>query len=151
MTATTSSAPRAERLRALGADHIVDRSSSAESDLPLFDVIVDTVAGPELGSKFALLRPNGRYVLCGGVGGAPAADFGTGMLEVFHRSPTFIAFSLNSVDHATVVEAGAQMFSDAERGELTPLIHRELPLADAASAHVELEEGRAFGKIVLIP
>jgi NADPH:quinone reductase len=151
VTATTSSASRAERLRALGADHIVDRRQTAESDSQLYDVIVDTVAGPELGSYFAHLEPNGRYILCGGVGGAPAADFGIGMMNIFHRSPTFYAFSLNSVDTATVVAAATELFSDADRGVISPVIHRQLPLADAASAHVELEDGAVFGKVVLIP
>ena len=151
VTATSSSVHRADRLRALGADRIVDRRASGESDSQPYDLIIDTVAGPELGSYVAELEPNGRYILCGGIGGAPAEDFGRVMLENFHRSPTFSAFSLNSVENPAVVAAGTELFADADRGVITPVVHCELPLADAASAHAELEAGRVFGKVVLIP
>ncbi|UGU32543.1 zinc-dependent alcohol dehydrogenase family protein [Mycolicibacterium smegmatis] len=151
VTATTSSALRGERLRALGAEHVVDRHASGESDSRSYDLIVDTVAGPQLGSYVAKLKPNGRYILCGGVGGAPAEDFGRVLLENFHRSPTFSAFSLNSVENPAIVTAGTELFAGADRGAITPVVHCELPLADAASAHAELEAGRVFGKVVLIP
>jgi len=36
-------------------------------------------------------------------------------------------------------------------GTLRPVVGRELPLAEAARAHHEIMETRAFGKIVLIP
>lgn len=154
VTATTSSDRRADRLRALGADHVVDRrvmNEASEADSERYDLVVDTVAGPELTSYVARLKPNGRYILCGGVGGAPADDFGRALLENFHRSPTFLAFSLNSVENSAVVTAGVELFADAARGVITPVVHRELPLAEASSAHGELEAGRVFGKVVLIP
>jgi NADPH2:quinone reductase len=36
-------------------------------------------------------------------------------------------------------------------GTLRPIIGRELPLADAARAHHDIMETKAYGKIVLIP
>jgi NADPH2:quinone reductase len=36
-------------------------------------------------------------------------------------------------------------------GRLRPIIGREMPLADAASAHVAVLEPGAHGKIVLVP
>jgi NADPH:quinone reductase-like Zn-dependent oxidoreductase len=39
----------------------------------------------------------------------------------------------------------------AGKGELTPMIDRELPLAEAAEAHRLIEAREVFGKIVLRP
>ena len=36
-------------------------------------------------------------------------------------------------------------------GTLKPVVGRELPLAEAAKAHHDLMEKKAYGKIVLIP
>jgi NADPH2:quinone reductase len=36
-------------------------------------------------------------------------------------------------------------------GSLNPVIGQEMPLADAARAHVAVMEPGAFGKIVLVP
>jgi NADPH:quinone reductase len=151
VTVTTSSAARADRLRELGADSVIDRRAPTGPNSDSFDVILDTDAGPELRAQFGRLKSNGRYVLCGSVGGAPAADFGAGLLGIFHRSPTFFAFSLNSMDNAAIVAAGAALFRDADQSAITPVIHRTLPLTEVVSAHHEQETGEAFGKILLIP
>jgi NADPH:quinone reductase-like Zn-dependent oxidoreductase len=37
------------------------------------------------------------------------------------------------------------------RGDLRPLIHETLPLAEARRAHEMLEAGDVFGKVVLVP
>jgi NADPH2:quinone reductase len=36
-------------------------------------------------------------------------------------------------------------------GSIHPVVGRELPLAEAAQAHRDVMESRAYGKIVLIP
>jgi NADPH:quinone reductase-like Zn-dependent oxidoreductase len=38
-----------------------------------------------------------------------------------------------------------------ESGEVKPIIHATLPLAEAAAAHRLIEEGRQIGKIILTP
>ena len=39
----------------------------------------------------------------------------------------------------------------AESGQLAVLVERSFPLADVAEAHRVLGEGRATGKLVLVP
>ena len=45
----------------------------------------------------------------------------------------------------------AALVAGLENGTLNPVIGREMPLAQAAQAHVAVMEPGAFGKIVLIP
>lgn len=94
---TTSSAERGERLRELGATHVLDRSGEGGEDAPAgYDVIIDVVAGADLPSFFAKLKPNGRMVAVGAVGMQPPADFGTTMMAAFQKSMSFATFRCRS-------------------------------------------------------
>lgn len=95
---TTSSQERGDRLRALGATHVLDRDGRAEDggSAP-FDVIVDIAGGAALPDFVDRLAPNGRMVLLGVVAGFPPADFGARLLSTFQQSRSFATFSLDSV------------------------------------------------------
>ena len=73
---TTSSAERGDRLRKLGATHVLDRAGEGEDAPPGYDLIIDIVAGADMPSFFARLNPNGRMVVVGVVAAYPPADFG---------------------------------------------------------------------------
>jgi NADPH2:quinone reductase len=119
---TTSSAERGDRLRKLGATHVLDRAAQGGEDAPAgYDVIIDIVAGPDMPSFFASLNPNGRMVAVGVVAGYPPADF------------------------------AMQMFAAAGRGELHSVVHERLPLEQAVLAHQKMDAGEVFGRIVLVP
>ncbi|MDA0164044.1 zinc-binding dehydrogenase [Solirubrobacter ginsenosidimutans] len=150
---TTSSAERGERLRELGATHILDRAGPpGEQDAPAgFDVVVDIVAGPALPSFLAKLNANGRLVAVGLMGGAPPADFGMGLFAAFQQSLSFATFSANTVPEADRLAVTAELFAAAERGELDAVVHELLPLEDAVLAHRRMEAGEVFGRIVLTP
>ncbi|MFY0577118.1 quinone oxidoreductase family protein [Cystobacter fuscus] len=149
VSATTSSDARGARLQGLGAQRTLDRSKALEPRDDAYDVVIDTVGGPELGQTIRTLKANGRYVLCGGVGGMPKEDFGMDIIAIYHKSPTFFAFSLNSVEMAEIRAAMQQIIADFDAGLLVPVVDRILPLADAARAHRALESGEVFGKVVL--
>lgn len=87
---TTSSPQRGERLRELGATHVLDRAGNGDATTPAsFDVILDVVGGPDLPSFLDRLAPGGRFVAVGMVAGLPPADFGSRLLRAFqprHRS-----------------------------------------------------------------
>jgi NADPH2:quinone reductase len=153
VAATTSSPERGERLRELGATHILDRAGAAtDQDAPAgFDVIVDIVAGPTLPSFFAKLNPNGRLVAVGLMGGPPPADFGMQLFAAFQQSLSFATFSANTVPEADRLAVTAELFATAARGELDAVVHEVLPLEDAVLAHRKMEAGEVFGRIVLTP
>ena len=152
---TTSSWERGERLRGLGASHILDRSGLGDPRTPAspksYDVIIDIVGGPELPDFVDRLAPNGRLVLLGAVAGMPPADFGTRLIESFQQSRSVATFSLNTVPPAARDTVRAEQFTAASRSELHAVVHDVLPLDHAAEAHRQMDTGAVFGRVVLTP
>ncbi|MGW2231055.1 zinc-binding dehydrogenase [Streptomyces formicae] len=149
---TTSSAARGERLRLLGATHVLDRSGDGGDDAPAdYDVIIDVVAGPDMPAFFDRLRPNGRMVTVGVIGGWPPADFGAKIMASFQKSLSFAAFSADSVAQADQGAVRAEQFAAASRGEIETVVHEVLPLDQAVLAHQKMAAGEVFGRIVLTP
>ncbi|MFJ2553076.1 zinc-binding dehydrogenase [Microbacterium sp. NPDC087591] len=149
---TTSSPERGERLRAFGATHLLDRAGAGDPEAPAeFDVILDIVGGDDLPRFIERLSPNGRLIAVGVVGGFPPADFGTALLAGFRRSITFGTLSLDTVPRDELARVRREMFDDAVRGVLSPVVHTTLPLSAAADAHRLMDAGEVFGRIVLVP
>ncbi|WP_349864180.1 zinc-dependent alcohol dehydrogenase family protein [Leifsonia sp. WHRI 6310E] len=149
---TTSSPARGERLRELGATHVLDRRGAGDATAPAaFDVIVDIVGGEDLPLFLDRLAPNGRLVLVGAVAGFPPADFGAHLLRSFQQSRSFATFSLDSVPRDALRTARTELFAAATQGALHPVVEAVLPLDQAAEAHRLMDAGRVFGRIVLTP
>ncbi|MDT0437439.1 MULTISPECIES: zinc-binding dehydrogenase [Streptomyces] len=149
---TTSSAERGERLRALGATVVLDRAGEGGPETPAgYDVVLDIVAGDGLPSFLDRLRPGGRLVAVGAVGGQPPADFGTRLMAAFRSSLSFATFSLDTVSPADRRAVRSAQFAAAVRGELTAVVHEVLPLTEAARAHRAMDAGEVFGRVVLVP
>jgi NADPH2:quinone reductase len=147
---TTSSAERGERLRALGATHVLDRAGTGGDDAPDgYDVIIDIVAGSDMPSFFAKLNPNGRMVAVGATAGFPPADFGMALFGAFQQSLSFATFSANTVPAADRRAVTVELLAAGARGELHAATHEQLALADAALAHRKLAAGEVFGRLVL--
>ncbi|MFF7362724.1 zinc-binding dehydrogenase [Streptomyces sp. NPDC008125] len=149
---TTSSYERGERLRRLGATHVLDRSGEGGEEAPGgYDVIIDVVAGQDMPSFFDRLNPNGRMVAVGAVAGRPPADFGTRIMAAFQKSMSFGAFSAATVTEADRRAARSEQFAAAARGEIATVVHEVLPLDAAVQAHRKMDAGEVFGRIVLTP
>ncbi|MDP5313909.1 zinc-binding dehydrogenase [Streptomyces poriferorum] len=149
---TTSSAERGERLRRLGATHVLDRSGEGGEQAPAgYDVIIDVVAGQDMPSFFDRLNPNGRMVAVGAVAGRPPADFGTKIMAAFQKSMSFAAFSAATVTGADRHAVRSEQFAAAGRGEIATVVHEVLPLDAAVLAHRKMDAGEVFGRIVLTP
>jgi NADPH2:quinone reductase len=149
---TTSSAERGERLRRLGATHVLDRSGDGGKEAPAgYDVIIDVVAGEDMPSFFDRLNPNGRMVAVGAVAGQPPADFGTKIMAAFQKSMSFATFSAATVTQADRRAVRSEQFAAASRGEIETVVHELLPLDGAVLAHQKMDAGEVFGRIVLTP
>jgi NADPH:quinone reductase-like Zn-dependent oxidoreductase len=149
---TTSSPERFERLRRLGATHVLNRSGDAEAEAPAgYDVIIDVVAGKDMPSFFDRLNPNGRMVAVGAVAGEPPSDFGMKIMRAFQKSMSFAAFSAATVSPADLRAVRSELFAAAGRGEIEAVVHELLPLDEAVLAHQKMDAGEVFGRIVLVP
>nr|WP_238351212.1 zinc-binding dehydrogenase [Kribbella shirazensis] len=149
---TTSSAERGELLRKVGATHVLDRSGAGDDTAPpAYDVIVDIVSGPDLPSFVGKLRPNGRLVAVGAVGGPPPAELAAALMANFRKSVTFATFSADTVASAERRTVRTAQFAEAADGRLPLVIHEQLPLDDAVLAHRKMKNGEVFGRIVLLP
>lgn len=151
ITATSSSEVRGKTLIGLGASSIWHRTSGNPLVPASFDVIIDTVVGDEWPSYFDRLNPNGRYMMCGGIGGMPPSDFGMKILEHFHKSPTLYAFSLNSIPLADIDREATILWEHVQAGRILPVVDSVLPLSEIVAAHRKLDAGEVFGKIILVP
>ena len=148
---TTSSAERGDRLRKLGATHVVDRGGEGADAPGGYDVIIDVVAGAHMPSFFGKLNPNGRMVAVGVVAGYPPANFGQEMFAAFQKSISLATFSTDTVAQPERRAAIAELFTAARRGELHAVVHEQLPLEQAVLAHRKMDAGEVFGRIVLTP
>ncbi|MFI6043918.1 zinc-binding dehydrogenase [Nocardia sp. NPDC051321] len=149
---TTSSAERGDRLRALGATHVLDRLGHDDGDAPAsYDVIIDIVAGADLPSFFSKLAPNGRMVAVGVMAGIPPADFATPMIAAFQKSMSFATFSADTISLPDRAAATTALFAAADHGDLKAVVHEVLSLDQAVLAHQKIEAGEVFGRIALTP
>ncbi|MEU5690386.1 zinc-binding dehydrogenase [Actinosynnema sp. NPDC020468] len=149
ISVTTSSADRGDRLRALGATHILDRAGRGAPGS--HDVVLDVVAGADLPTFLDALAPNGRMVVVGVMAGPPPADFGARLLASFRKSLSFATFSTDTVPTPDRRAATAALFTAARRGEVIAVVHEVLPLGQAVLAHRALDSGAVFGRIALVP
>ncbi|MEY9486491.1 NADPH2:quinone reductase [Streptomyces calvus] len=133
---TTSSAERGDRLRGLGATHVLDRAGDGDGP-GSYDVVIDVVAGADLPSFVDRLGPNGRMVAVGIVGGHPPADFGARLLAAFRKSVSFATFSADTVRVSDRQAVRAEQFASAARGELRSVVHEVLPLEQAPAGPPE--------------
>ncbi|MFD5243958.1 zinc-binding dehydrogenase [Amycolatopsis sp. NPDC058340] len=147
---TTSSPGRGDRLRELGATHVLDRSGAGDGPAG-YDVVIDIVSGVDMPSFFDRLNPNGRMVVVGVVAGMPPSDFGAKLMATFRKSLSFAAFSADSIPEPDRRAASADQFAAAARGELRSVVHELLPLEKAVLAHRKMDDGEVFGRIVLTP
>ncbi|MER6212086.1 zinc-dependent alcohol dehydrogenase family protein [Streptomyces sp. NPDC001642] len=149
---TTSSTERGNRLKDLGATHVLGRSGEGGQDAPDgFDVVIDVVGGPQLPLFLDRLTPNGRYVAVGVIAGQPPADFGMRLMEAFRKSLSFATFSSDTVPGPQRRAVRATQFADAARGDLRTVVHEVLPLEQASLAHHRMDAGEVFGRVVLVP
>jgi NADPH:quinone reductase-like Zn-dependent oxidoreductase len=129
-------------LRDLGVDEPIDYTArpfeEAVSDV---DVVLDMIAGTDYGLRsLQTLRPGGLWICI------PADVPDEVAVAAREQSKRAISF-LVEPDYAGL-ESLAALAAD---GELRVVIDETFPLAHAAEAHRRLEDGRARGKIVLIP
>jgi NADPH:quinone reductase-like Zn-dependent oxidoreductase len=138
----TARAVNHDFLRELGVDEPIDYTTTPwEQTVSDVDIVLDGVGSDDYGLRsLETLREGGLLIpVPGGVTEAVAAAA---------REQGKRAVGIQVEPDYPALEALAALADD---GKLTVAIDETFPLAQAAQAHERLEEGRARGKIVLIP
>jgi D-arabinose 1-dehydrogenase-like Zn-dependent alcohol dehydrogenase len=148
--AQTTSPDKAERLRALGAHHVVVHRRGEDFSPEVkrltggrgVDVLIDNVGTPLFEPMRRSLGIAGRWILIGQL---------TGEFIPFNPAQLFLKnqsmLSVTSTSRNQLEDTLALM----SRGAVQAVITQTLPLEEAAEAHRLVEAGRAAGRIVLKP
>lgn len=135
----TASARNADFVREMGADEVIDYTSTRLEDaVQGVDVILDSLGEDALAASLKLLKPGGIAV--------SIVDFEP-PVELAQQLGVRVDWKLVEINQAQLQEITKLI----EAGQLKPVVSTVLPLAEARQAH-ELSEGlRTRGKIVLTP
>jgi len=136
-----------------GAQHVVDHRAPDYLDRVLaitqgrgVDLILEMLANVNLGKDLPLLARNGRVVVIGSRGKVEITP-----RDLMSREADVRAMSLFNASPAELAGIHAALAAGLGNGTLRPVVGREMPLAEAAQAHIAVLEPGARGKIVLKP
>jgi len=110
------------------------------------DVVLEMLANVNLDRDLGVLAKGGRVVVIGSRGRVEI-DPRTAM----GQEAAILGMTLYNASDKELASMHAAFVEGLGNGTLRPVVSRELPLADAASAHHSIMEASTFGKIVLIP
>ena len=153
--ACASSGEKLEKLRSIGADHVIDyeKADFRKEIYRIFgkprvlggggvDVVMNFTGGDTWAESLRCLRKDGRLLTCGAT--------------VSFDPKTDIRYIWTFEQH--IIGSDGWTRQDLEEllrliseGSLSPVIDRTLPLSEAREAERLLEDREVFGKIVLIP
>ena len=143
------STTKADLVRALGADRVIDYTREEFADgRNRYDVILDTAGRRSLARLRRALAPRGTLVIVGGEGGGRWL----GGFDRQMRAPIVSLFVRQSLRPLISKERGEDLVvltELIEAGKVTPSIDRSYPLSEAAEAIRYLAEGNARGKVVI--
>ncbi len=155
---TVGGEAKAAVARAAGAAAAIDyRTQDFEAEIKKLtngrgvDVVYDSVGKDTFEKSLNSLRPRGMLALFGFSSG-PVPPFDPAVLgakgSLFLTRPGLNQYIATRDE---LVQRAADLFKWLASGELTLHIDKVLPLADAATAHRELEARRTAGKLLLEP
>lgn len=147
--ATTSSDVKAAKAKELGADEVINyRTHGVLEEVRRLtekngvEVVFDHVGVSVWEENIRALAKGGRLVTCGATSGYEAK---TDLRYVFYKQLQILGSTMGRKgDLITIMKL-------IEQGMLKPAIDRVMPLAEVREAHRIVEEGKHFGKVVLVP
>ncbi|HWD01964.1 MAG TPA: zinc-binding dehydrogenase [Amycolatopsis sp.] len=146
--ATTGGGRKVERVRALGADEVIDYRSEPDFDRAVrkmtggrgVDVAHETVGGATVQKSVQAVRRGGRVVGMGSHSGKLAE---LDLSVLYRREISLIG--CHAANRAEIAEF-LPLLAD---GTLTPVVDSVYPLTDAVEAQARLDSPERFGKVVL--
>ena len=110
------------------------------------DVILEMLANVNLDHDLTIVAPGGRIVVIGNRGRVEIDA-----RKIMGKDCAVYGLALWGIPPDEIRRAHQAIIAGLESGALNPVVGKEMPLADAAKAHVAVMEPGAHGKIVLIP
>ena len=110
------------------------------------DVLLEMLANVNLGKDLPLLAKHGRVIVIGSRGRVEITP-----RDLMSRDADVRAMTLFNATPAELAVIHDALGKGLEEGTLRPVVGRQMPLADAAKAHVAMLEPGAMGKILLRP
>ena len=137
-------AAKSDHVRALGADHVVDRDCDLVNELgeESVDVVIDNVGGPHFAGELVTLKRGGRYASSGAIGG-PIVSLD--LRTMYLKDVTLIGCT------AWDEPVFPSLISYIETNALRPLVAKTFALSEIVAAQQEFLEKNHVGKFVLIP
>ena len=138
-------------VRTQGADHVLNHRKSGylEQVASLTgggpDIIIEMLANQNLDHDLAVLAKFGRIVIVGNRGRVEIDP-----RRIMGKEATVMGTAFWNLTQENLAPIHAELGNGFADGTLTPVISRELPLAEAAQAHRLVMEPGARGKIVLL-
>ncbi|HKT03338.1 MAG TPA: NAD(P)-dependent alcohol dehydrogenase [Rugosimonospora sp.] len=141
---------KAELVRALGADEVIDYTrEEIDRDGPRYDVVIDTAGNRTLATLRRAMAARSTLVLVGGEGGRGRL---LGGFDRQLRAPLLSPFVPQRLRPLTAKENAADLDTLTrliESGAVTPRLDRAYPLVQAPEAIRYLAEGHAAGKVAI--
>jgi putative PIG3 family NAD(P)H quinone oxidoreductase len=159
VVATAGGSERADRVRRLGADVVVDhRSEDVVAAVQEAtgghgaDVVLDVLGAGGLTDNVRALAPGGRLVVIGLQRGRRGElDLSAVMAKRAVVTGSLLRSRTAQEKAAVVAAVREHVWPLVAAGRVRPVVHARLPLADADDALGLLERGEAFGKVLLLP
>ena len=150
----TASTEKGRRLVAeQGAHHVLDHTAAGylEECAKLTggrgpDIIMEMLANVNLQKDFDALAMRGRIAVIGNRG---SIDFNPRL--AMNKNAAIIGVALFHASPAQLAGIHAALIEGLRNGTLRPVVHQELPLAQAPRSHEVVMENGHLGKIVLVP
>ncbi|WP_103537130.1 MULTISPECIES: NADP-dependent oxidoreductase [unclassified Streptomyces] len=159
--AATASTAKADLVKELGADVVVDyRKQDFETVLDGYDVVLDSLGGETLAKSLRVLKPGGKAI---GVAGPPDAAFARelGLNPILRIVMSALSFTTRrrakrrGVTYSFLfMKAGGGTLREFARlvdaGKIRPVVDRVFPFDQTPKAMEYVEKGRAkAGKVVI--
>ncbi len=137
-------AAKAETVKALGAERVIDRGDNPADVLGAesVDLVIDLVGGPAWPVLLDVLRRGGRYATSGAIAG-PIVELD--LRTLYLKDLTLMG--------CTALDEGvfAALVGHINRGEVKPLVAATYPLAEISRAQEDFAKKSHVGKLVLVP
>lgn len=139
---------KADHVRAIGADHVIDHTTEDfTAHEGRYDVVFDMVADHPLGRTRRSLKRGGTLVLSSGRGGKVTGPLGR-IAAASVVSP-FVPQRLRPLAAKRDGDDLAELARRIDAGEVRPVVDAVFPLDRAADAVARFEAGDVRGKLVL--